>query len=590
MTPKEFYLNRVSQIEIKLNLLTKKTLIVSLLRLVVFLATVFSAYFLRDSNTALFAAIAAGVISFLILISWYTNLKRKRNFEQILLKINQSEIDWIEGKKCNYHNGSDFSDPNHEFCRDIDLFGEGSIFQAINRTGSKAGQAYLAKLLNQNHCENIVAKQDALKELAELPEWRQSFQANTALLDDKIDIQNTITWMGKYSKKLPNFIQYLTFVFPIISIVGIVLVGLNILTTSFLLILVLIGLFISGIFIKRINKINQNASQLANNFTQLSKLVSLIENQEFKSEVVLDQKNLTLKEDKSSSVLFAQFGKDLGSLDQRNNIFFAFVANGFFLWDMRYARRIENWIVENHNLVERCFETVTFFEAQNSLANFVFNHPEFCFPIVNIESDKVISAKKFGHPLLKAEKRIDNDFEIINNQFLIITGANMAGKSTFLRTVGLGIVMSNVGLPVCAKEFHYQPIRLISSMRSSDSLVDDTSYFFAELKRLKFIVDKMESAKYFIILDEILKGTNSKDKEEGSKKFVERLVASKSVGIIATHDLSLCELENTHSGIKNYYFDAEILNNELHFDYTLKSGICKNMNASFLLRKMGIVE
>jgi len=165
----------------------------------------------------------------------------------------------------------------------------------------------------------------------------------------------------------------------------------------------------------------------------------------------------------------------------------------------------------------------------------------------------------------------------------------MAGKSTFLRTVSLSIVMANCGLPVCATEFNYAPTKLITSMRTSDSLSEDESYFYSELKRLKFIVDEIKNENYFIILDEILKGTNSTDKAEGSKKFVEKLTNSKSTGIIATHDVSLCELANDYNEVKNYFFDAYISNNELTFDYLLKQGVCKNRNASFLLQKMEIV-
>lgn len=166
----------------------------------------------------------------------------------------------------------------------------------------------------------------------------------------------------------------------------------------------------------------------------------------------------------------------------------------------------------------------------------------------------------------------------------------MAGKSTFLRTVSLQIVMANMGLPVCGTAAEYSPIKLITSMRTTDSLTDDESYFFSELKRLKFIVDEIQNDRYFIVLDEILKGTNSTDKAIGSRKFVEKLVASKSTGIIATHDLSLCKAADELPGVKNHYFDAEIINDELHFDYKFKDGICKNMNASFLLKKMEIVD
>ena len=255
---------------------------------------------------------------------------------------------------------------------------------------------------------------------------------------------------------------------------------------------------------------------------------------------------------------------------------------------MRQVHNVEKWIDSYKTKVEDWINAIAFFDAQNSLANFAFNHPSYVFP--EIEHDKnVISAQNLGHPLLEVLKRVDNDFTIESQQFFIVTGANMAGKSTFLRTVSLSIVMGNIGLPVCASAFIYAPIKLITSMRTSDSLANNESYFFSELKRLKFIVDEIKNEDYFIILDEILKGTNSTDKAIGSRKFVQKLVSSKSTGIIATHDLSLCEIEKEIPEVQNYYFDAEIIDDELFFDYKLKEGICKNMNASFLLKKMEII-
>lgn len=195
-----------------------------------------------------------------------------------------------------------------------------------------------------------------------------------------------------------------------------------------------------------------------------------------------------------------------------------------------------------------------------------------------------------GHPLVDSKKNVLNDFTIGKGRFCIVTGANMAGKSTFLRAVSLQIVMANMGLPVNGKEVEYKPVRLLTSMRSSDSLTDETSYFYAELKRLKYIVDELEKGECFVVLDEILKGTNSVDKAEGSKKFVERLVRSGATGLVATHDLSLCTLADELPQVENHYFDAQIVNGELYFDYRFKEGICQNMNASFLLKKMGIVD
>ncbi len=328
--------------------------------------------------------------------------------------------------------------------------------------------------------------------------------------------------------------------------------------------------------------------QIRDTFKQYHQLLNEIENQNFKAKNLIENQELINSENQKASVIFKKFARILDAFDQRNNIVIAVFGNGLFLIELNNAFRVEKWIKKYKHTVEKWFKAVAYFDAQNSLANFAFNHNNFVFPELT-SKENAIRSKGLGHPLLDAKKRIDNDFIIDNEQFFIVTGANMAGKSTFLRTVSLSIVMANCGLPVCATKFKYQPIKLITSMRTSDSLTEDESYFYSELKRLKFIVDEIKSEKYFIILDEILKGTNSKDKAIGSKQFVEKLTKSKSTGIIATHDVSLCELENEFSTIKNFYFDAEIIKDELHFDYKLKNGICKNMNASFLLKKMEIV-
>ena len=347
-----------------------------------------------------------------------------------------------------------------------------------------------------------------------------------------------------------------------------------------------------GFTLKKVNAIYQDADKAKDTFKQYHKLLKEIETNSFNSQILQNKQEAIKTETKKASAIFASFSKILDALDQRNNIFVAVLGNAFFLRDIQQAFKVEQWIKTYAHKVESWFEVIAYFDAQNSLGNVAFNHTEYVFPKVN--SDKnIIRAKNLGHPLLKGKQRIDNDFSIEKQQFFIITGANMAGKSTFLRTVSLSIVMTNIGLPVCATSFEYSPIKLITSMRTTDSLTDDSSYFFSELKRLKFIVDeinpKILGTNYFIILDEILKGTNSTDKAIGSKKFVQKLVASNSTGIIATHDLSLCDIEKELPEVQNYYFDAEIINNELHFDYKLKDGICKNMNASFLLKKMEIV-
>ena len=440
----------------------------------------------------------------------------------------------------------------------------------------------------KNNIFNIENKQESIKELAQMPKWRQQFSAVAGLAKAQYSSKLIANWIHGYKSTFPKTLSVLSIGFSLISLLILVLVSLSIINIQVLIIWFFIGLGISSFYLKKVNKLYEDASKAKDTFKQYHLLLDKIELATFNSNILKEKQQAIQGESQKASVIFNQFSKILDALDQRNNDIIAIVANGLLLRDLKISYNIEKWIKNYHHQVENWFEVIAFFDAQNSLANFSFNHPNYIFPEINTDN-KVIKSKNLGHVLLKESLRIDNDFTIENQQFFIITGANMAGKSTFLRTVSLSIVMANIGLPVCANKFEYSPIKLITSMRTSDSLTDDESYFFSELKRLKFIVDKIKTDNYFIILDEILKGTNSTDKAIGSKKFVQKLVASNSTGIIATHDLSLCEIEKDLMEVENHYFDAEIIDDELHFDYKLKDGICKNMNASFLLKKMKII-
>jgi len=590
MQPIQFYQEQINAALIKLAKVKKLALTVSLGRLCVFLLTTFLAYTFGDSSLILGITLIIGFALFLFLVALYTNLKQERTYFEFLIDLNKKERDGLAGNYTAFNDGKEYKQHEHSFSEDMDLFGKGSMFQSINRSATVNGEKKLAEFLGSNHLEFIEDKQKAIKELAAKALWRQNFRVNAALIETQVEPQRIVEWLKNFKKQMPGFAAALAFFFPLISLLFLLLASLSMIEWTLLLIPMMTGLLISGVFLMKVNRINEMASRLASTFQQYSKLLSAVEEEKFESDWLNQQQKKTETEHKKASVIFAEFGKDLNSLDQRKNIFFALFANGFALWDLRFSVKIERWILTNKKMVESCFDAITFFDAYGSFANYAFNHPDFNYPKIVTNQKSTIQSTNLGHPLLQKEKRISNNFEINKDEFFIITGANMAGKSTFLRTVGISIVMANCGLPVCASTFIYSPIKLISSMRSSDSLQDDESYFFAELKRLKFIVDEIEHDRYFIILDEILKGTNSKDKEEGSKKFVQRLVNSNSTGIIATHDLSLCQLETELSQIKNHYFDAEIVNNELHFDYTCKNGICKNMNASFLLKKMGIIQ
>ncbi len=586
--PLEFYTNQKQHFEQELAVLKKKLATSSLLRLATFLAIIAGVYFFFGNTRLVAAILIIGIALFLYLVSKHTDLQYLRDLKKQLLAINTTEIKVLQRDYAALDEGNEFVDPTHYYSYDIDLFGRGSFFQYINRTVTQEGKKELAQQLTANDISAIETKQEAINELGQIAKWRQHFSAIAGLVKVQHPAQDIIHWIHGYRAVFPKFLSFLPTVFSILSVLLIILASLDLISGQVLVVWFFIGLGISGAFVKKVNKLYQDANKAKDTFKQYHKLLYEIETQHFTSSLLQEKQQRIQTESQKASVIFAKFSKILDALDQRNNMIFAIIGNGFLLWDARQAYRIEKWIHTYRTKVENWFDVIAFFDAENSLANVVFNHPEYVFPTIT-DTKEVIMAQDLGHPLLKETQRIDNHFTIENQQFFIITGANMAGKSTFLRTVSLAIVMANIGLPVCASSFQYLPIKLITSMRTSDSLADDESYFFSELKRLKFIVEEIKLEHYFIILDEILKGTNSTDKAIGSKKFVQKLVASNSTGIIATHDLSLCEIEKELTEIANYYFDAEIVDDELHFDYKLKTGICKNMNASFLLKKMEIV-
>lgn len=586
--PLEFYTSEKEHFEEKQKKLNKQLALSSSLRLLVFLTAVAGIYFFFGNAKMMIFIVVIAMVLFIYLLTKHSKLQYKSDLNKALIEINTTEIKVLNRDYFSLNAGNEFINPVHPFSYDIDLFGKGSFFQYANRTVTYEGKQEFVDLLTNNDILNIPKKQEGIKELSKKPKWRQQFSALASLVKVEHPTKEIVNWISNYKSVFPKFLSFLPTLFSVISVILIVLIAMQMIADQILLIWIFVGMGISGSYSKKVNDVYNDASDAKETFKQYHKLLNEIETTSFESQILKEKQQIIQTESQKASVIFAKFSKILDAFDQRNNLIISSFGNVFLLRDLQQVHNVEKWIDCHKTKVEDWINVIAFFDAQNSLANFAFNHPSYVFP--EITQDKnIIAAQNLGHPLLKVLQLVDNDFTIENQQFFIVTGANMAGKSTFLRTVSLAFVMGNMGLPVCASAFKYSPIKLITSMRTSDSLADNESYFFSELKRLKFIVDEIKNEEYFIILDEILKGTNSTDKAIGSKKFVQKLVSSKATGIIATHDLSLCEIEKEMPEVQNYYFDAEIINDELFFDYKLKPGICKNMNASFLLKKMEII-
>lgn len=585
---KAFYQSKKGNFQKDLVKVQKQLKWLSLLRFLIFSGSLFLLYCFWANASFMFAILFIGIIAFVVVLNKYLLLTKNKNLLQELIAINITEIEALEGGYESLDSGEEFKDASHFYSYDIDLFGQGSFFQFLNRTCTQAGKLKLSGLLASNDILAIENKQKAIEELAEKVDWRQYFSATANLVKVNTSIDTLLAWMENYKTVFPKNIAIFAYIFSATTLVLLTGALLNVWGFTIFTVWSFLGFSISGFYVKKVNTIYKNANLAKNSFNQYFKLIASIENETFSSEHLKTYQKCIAQEGQKVSEIIKEFSDILDALDQRNNILIAFVGNAFFLRDLLIASKTEKWIQKHQSKTRTWFDVIAYFDAQNSLANFKYNHTTFVFPEITANAT-VLNAVNLGHPLIAESKRVNNSFSINSEGFFIITGSNMAGKSTFLRTISLSMVMANVGLPLCADSVSYTPIKLITSMRTSDSLNENTSYFFAELKRLKFVTEALKGERYFILLDEILKGTNSVDKAKGSIKFVEKLVSLKATGMIATHDLSLCEITATHSQIENYYFDATTQNDELVFDYKLKDGICENMNASFLLKKMGIV-
>jgi hypothetical protein len=574
----------------KASVLRKQIFNVGTARLIVFLATIGLIFLFWGQTLFVFLSFLAGIIIFLALLLYHNKLFRLKDYYETQEKLANDELKGLEYDYSAFDAGKEFADASHSFSFDLDLFGDKSVFQSLNRTISCQGKTVLAEMVLYplDEKEKIQERQAAVKELSQKHKLLLHFRT-LGLVGSKEENPNepqipqespTFKGMG--------FWWVVSYLIPTGYALLFVLYLLDIIGGDIFLPLWFATLFVSLFSTKKVSAISNYLNRgrlIPHAYTEL---IEVLENESFESPLLQEIKQLVCKPEPASLSL-----RKLGRL--RSNLDFAFTPPGvllfnpFLLWNVRYAILIYKWLDAHKSDLEKWQQAVARFDALASLATYAFNHPDFVYP--QPEDEFIFDGEAIGHPLIKTSVSVKNRAHIpLEGYFLVVTGANMAGKSTFLRTVGVNHVLACIGSVVCATSLRFHPAHLITNLRTSDSLNDNESYFFAELKRLKMIIDRLQSGeKLFIILDEILKGTNSEDKRKGSMALMRQLVSLRSNGIIATHDLELGKLEQEFpEQVKNYCFEAEIKDDRLLFSYKIREGVAQNMNASFLMKQMGI--
>jgi hypothetical protein len=427
-----------------------------------------------------------------------------------------------------------------------------------------------------------------VKELATLLPWRQDLQAIAASTPLTHSTQRKIeAWLADEETHYNTpFWKVFVPLYSINTIGSMVASMLDLIPTTLFFSLFTLY-YIVGLFLSRnATKAYTQLSGIVKEVAVLESLVAQVKASEFTAPLLK-----RLQADAAgASAAIRQLKAILDRFDMRLNVFAFIIINSFFLWDVRQIMALNKWRSANKKGVSKWFDLVSEAEVLNSLATLHFNQPAWCFPTFS-RQHFTINGIAIGHPLLSGTQRVNNDFELRGAPKVgLITGSNMAGKSTFLRSLGVNIVLAQIGATVCAKSFQLSPVNLLSSMRIADNLAENTSTFYAELKKLKTIIEAVNRHEtVFILLDEILRGTNSLDRHTGSKALIQQLIKEGAVAVLATHDVELAALQADHpTSIENYHFDVQVEGEELYFDYKLKTGVCTSLNASILMKKIGI--
>ncbi|MES2575336.1 MAG: DNA mismatch repair protein [Bacteroidota bacterium] len=589
----EFYNKKVADYTEALSKINKHYNSISLLRLLSVFICLFLTFNYIKTDEILYMVFAfVSFIAFVFLMRIHSRLSFQKKMTSALLKINENEISFLKREKLPFENGAEFNDFNHPYAYDLDIFGEHSLFQNLNRTATFIGKKTLAnQLLVLNNNETILKNQEAINELKSKTEWRQDFLALATISNDsKSSYESLLHWNSFKNNSLPKMLIAVSIIFPTLFLGFLVAYYFTskIILLTYLSYLFIINLMILGKFIKRIQSEIAKADSIDKIIKQYSLLVQKIENETFQSKKLNDLKFQLIIKDTKASTHLKKLSELFSSMDTIANIVVTTLFNGSFLYHIHVLKSLLKW-KENYSAeLEKWIDVIGEFETLNSLANLAYNNPDFAFPEIN--SEYKIGFSDLSHPLLNPETRVGNDTYFYPQSFVILTGSNMSGKSTFLRSLGVNMVLGGIGSVVCASKATIHPLPVLVSMRLSDSLSDSESYFFAEIKRLKQIMDALEEKPAFVLLDEILRGTNSDDKCNGTIEVVKKIIAKKAIGAIATHDIEVCLTTNDYPEILiNQCFEVEIKNDDLYFDYKLRNGICKNKSATFLMQKMGVI-
>lgn len=587
MDPEQFYKDEAASLASGERSLTRKSNILAGCRLILFCGIAASVWYTVRSGGSIAGILSAASSLILYMAALKTDRRLCRNAGRLRSrrKTCENESAFLRGDFTPFGTGAEYVDLRHEYSCDLDIFGPESLFNRINRTVTKKGEeALAARLANlPTGKDTITRNKEAVEELAGLTPWRIRFISHGHIgkdLDRLSEGIGQLRW-----KRSGGIVPYLLSGATVLALAGWIS---GLIAPGLFCSLFLIQLLAAAIAGRRTNKTMQITDELHKECSRYLDILKEIEIQEFRSDMLKSLRQGLLGKASGSLSAFAELSRILNLYDQRGNFLMYILLNGTVMYDVLVSRMFFRWIEKYGRSITGWTGCIAEIDALASLGTYAFNNPGNTYAeVLGDSSETIIEAEDLIHPFLAGGTGVPNSFRLGRQNIAIVTGANMAGKSTFLRSIGVSYILAANGAPVCASRFSFVPVSLFSSMRTTDNLAEGTSYFQTELLRLKQMLEHVRTHPYtLVILDEILKGTNSADKLKGSMLVLNELSRQQISGIVATHDLGITELEKScPDRFTNYCFEIE-LSGEIRYSYKIRRGVARNMNASYLIEKM----
>ena len=604
----EIYSDNIKAYDVKLLVLSKVLKRISFLRLFIFVLSgiIFIYLISTKSFTLFFIALPISMICFGFVLNQHSRIAYLRKHSSFLKKINESEI---LREKCDlksFDTGDKFINHNHPYTSDLDIFGQHSIFQLLNRTTTESGMILLSEWLSEPAAnDEIQDRQEAIKELSQKLDWRQDFEASGMhFKNGKSAYYKLLDWVEAPLVLFKNRGIYIAaaIILPVLFLLSFYFFFISLDSLKWLIYLpiMVIVVLITSMILRKVDSLAERIVETSTNNLKTLRayqaLLKKIESESFESKKLSELQSILIHGKYSASHEIDRICKILDFSHQRSikgqplggNAFYT-LLNQFFLLDIYLILGTEKWKSKNKAFLKLWSSIASEFEVINSLAGFCSLNPSYTFPEIT-EKKNYLHFESLGHPIINSNKRVCNNFQSEGQgDVVLITGSNMGGKSTFLRTVGVNLVLALAGAPCCAKYGQVSNLKLFTSMRTQDNLKEGISSFYAELGRIEKMLELIvNNDNVFFLLDEIFKGTNSEDRHKGGFSLINQISKLNTSGIIATHDIELAKLSENKKLVTNYSFNSEIKDNSMSFSYELHPSICSDFNATELMKNIGI--